>query len=140
MGKIDTLAKLAPGDRALLVRTMFVVVAVRLGLTFTSYKRLTRLFLKDETLRPATRDDLIKVSRFVSMVARRVPYATCLTQALSGRILLAGLGQESTIRIGVAVEPGGSMAAHAWLLSGETVILGGNSNSLRRYTPLADLD
>jgi Transglutaminase-like superfamily len=57
-------------------------------------------------------------------VSAFVPGASCLTQALATRVLLADEGHSSTLRLGMArIE--GRLQAHAWLESGGAVVVGG---------------
>ena len=67
--------------------------------------------------------------------ARLVPYASCLTQALSGQYLLARQGNASKIRIGIERDTGTQLKAHAWLMSGDQIVLGG---SIDRFAHLVD--
>lgn len=68
-----------------------------------------------------------------------MPGASCLTQALVLRFLLARTGETCSIRIGVTQEPGAAFEAHAWVLHGNDVLIGGVTEKLERFTPLADL-
>ena len=61
----------------------------------------------------------------VAAASRLVPGASCLTQALAGQRLLAERGLGSRVRIGVRPDEGGGFFAHAWLLRGDHVLLGG---------------
>ena len=65
-----------------------------------------------------------------------MPRATCLTQALALRSLLAADGRPSALRLGVARERRG-FEAHAWLESEGRILIGGGD--VQRYTPLPTL-
>jgi hypothetical protein len=116
-----------------------VVAAVRLGLSFLSYRRLRTWVSPAGTAVPADPEKLRLVSWGVRNAARVVPRASCLTQALAAQMLLARSGHRSTIRVGVATDDRGNLLAHAWLISDGRVVIGGRSRDLRRYTALADL-
>jgi hypothetical protein len=60
----------------------------------------------------------------VRAAARRVPHATCLTQALTLEAMLAEAGHLSDVRIGVARTSEGRFEAHAWLEFGGDVLIG----------------
>lgn len=61
---------------------------------------------------------------------------SCLVQAIGGSLLLARRGIGGTvIRFGVRKNDG-KLEAHAWLLLGETILLGGAGAA--DFTPLAD--
>lgn len=74
----------------------------------------------------------------VTAVASRLPWhSSCLVQAVAGRILLARRGiRGAAIRFGVR-KTATAMEAHAWLLLGETILIGGAGAD--DYVPLADL-
>jgi hypothetical protein len=63
-------------------------------------------------------------SAAIRIVSRYVPSATCLTQALALRRLLARHGRVSVLNLGVRNPPGGRLQAHAWLEADGRVILG----------------
>ena len=71
------------------------------------------------------RDDQVidDTSRAVQAAARFVPAATCLTQALALRALLARRGRPSTLTLGVR-HPARSVEAHAWLEADGRIVLG----------------
>lgn len=70
----------------------------------------------------------------VSAVSRRVPGATCLTQAIAGLLLLRVYGLSAKLCLGVGFDGSGEFRAHAWLESIEGRILIGRSgvHSLQR--------
>lgn len=77
------------------------------------------------------------VARRVTRVANRLPWtSTCLVRATAGLLLLtrrriAG----GRIRLGVRLHDG-RLEAHAWLLLGSVVLLGGEE--AEGFTPIAD--
>jgi hypothetical protein len=81
--------------------------------------------------------EAVRVAKAVRVAARRVPAASCLTQALAGQLLLATRGLRSRLRVGVRRDPGGEFHAHAWLESDYGVVLGGGA--LHRFARLPDL-
>jgi len=60
--------------------------------------------------------------------ARRIPQATCLTQTIALRLLLALSGRPSQIRIGVAKDAEGRFQSPAWLEYQNKVLLGGHED------------
>ena len=75
----------------------------------------------------------------VSAASKAAFNATCLPQALAGRTLLAMQGYDSVIRIGVRRADDGGVQAHAWLLSGDSVVVGDDGERLDSFSPLTDL-
>lgn len=61
----------------------------------------------------------------VRAAARRLPPASCLTQALALESLLADAGLGADLRIGVARRADGSSEAHAWLERDGQALIGG---------------
>lgn len=77
------------------------------------------------------------VCRRVAQIATRVPWRTsCLVQAVAGCLLLRRRGIAATIRLGVKKD-NGALAAHAWLMVGGQVVLGGQA--AEGFKPLADI-
>ena len=109
-----------------LAHCLSVVVAVRLGLTLSSYNRVRGLVIRLDARNAASVGDLRRVAWGVAAAARFVPGASCLTQALAGQYLLARQGSTSNIRIGVERDTGKQLKAHAWLISGNHIVLGGS--------------
>lgn len=72
----------------------------------------------------------------VETVARRIPTATCLTQAIAGKCLLRVFRQEAQLCLGVAYSPSGALRAHAWLEREGKPILGGGGVSLLTRLPM----
>jgi hypothetical protein len=115
-----------------------VVLAMRVGLNLIKFDRLRRHVAALGADGQADPETLRRVAWGVSRAARLVPRASCLTQALAGQYVLARMGFASRIRFGVERTSGDEMRAHAWLLSGETVVLGGVAGGMGGYHQLAD--
>ena len=81
-----------------------------------------------------------RIAWAVSVTSRYVPLATCLTQALVTKLMLARSGCYSILRIGVARSESGRLEAHAWVESNGKVVIGGSESSLKKYTTLAALE
>ena len=118
-----------------LAHCLVVVAAVRLGLTLSSYNRVRGLVTRLDASNDADIADLRRVAWGVAAAARFVPGASCLTQALAGQYLLARQGNASKITIGIERDSGPQLKAHAWLMSGHHIVLGGSING---FTHLVD--
>jgi hypothetical protein len=118
-----------------LTRCLVVVAVVRLGLTLSSYRRVRNLVTRLDARNDADIADLRRVAWGVAAAARFVPGASCLTQALAGQYLLARQGNASKITIGIERDSGRQLKAHAWLMSGHHIVLGGSING---FTHLVD--
>ncbi|WP_246688424.1 MULTISPECIES: lasso peptide biosynthesis B2 protein [unclassified Mesorhizobium] len=118
-----------------LMRCLAVVAVVRLGLTLSSYNYVRGRVMRLEATGDAGIGDLRRVAWGVAAAARLVPGASCLTQALAGQYLLARQGKASKITIGIERDSGPRLKAHAWLMSGDHIVLGGSING---FTHLVD--
>lgn len=119
-----------------LARCLITVAATRLGLSTIGYRRLPPPRPCGEALPSPQFLNQVRVG--VTWAARHIPQATCLTQAVACRYLLARHGFATTLRIGVKPDERKTLAAHAWLLCGEEVVIGGDPSELETYSRLAD--
>lgn len=71
----------------------------------------------------------------VLRVARRLPPTTCLVRALAGWLMLRRRGIGALVRLGVRSESG-RVSAHAWLVLGQRVLMGGEEAG--GFQPIAD--
>lgn len=76
------------------------------------------------------------VSWAVSAAARRIPFATCLSQALAVQFLLARRGIESTLWLGARRTEVGRFSAHAWVQCGGRFVIGGPTEGFSLFPPL----
>ena len=73
----------------------------------------------------------------VGAASRYVPGATCLTQALALEAMLVRTGHRCRVEIGVAKDEG-VLQAHAWVVSGHLIVLGGPD--VGRYRSIGSLE
>jgi hypothetical protein len=126
--------ELSAPDRRLLIEAFALVAAMRIALRTMRFESVRRMAGRME--RP--RSSAVAPERIawaVGAVARRIPGATCLAQALAARVMLARRRMESRLRIGVKKD-GESVAAHAWVEHRGRVIVGGESSA---YAPLVEM-
>ena len=128
MRNLSRVLSLSGSEMLFLAHCLLVVAVVRLGLTLFSYNRLRRMVTQLDAPHEAGIGDLRRVAWGVAAAARLVPYASCLTQALAGQYILARQGNASKIRIGIERNTGTQLKAHAWLMSGNHIVLGGSIN------------
>jgi hypothetical protein len=123
---------------ALLALSFVVVLVIRLMLTFASHRLVLRFMPRGRTQlgHPAL---VMRVANAVSSVARLVPDASCLTQALSVQFILACRGYASELNIGVKRGSDNAVEAHAWLVNGEWIAIGGTPDEIAEYVPLTKL-
>ena len=137
--------RLSRGEAALLVQAFGAVLRVRAHLLRGKHHALRRMIeahalpFHSAPCEPPN-SDLAEIAWSVRNAARMVPGATCLTQASAGQLLLARRGYTSTIRLSVPnkSDTPGRLAPHAWLMSGDTIVLGGTSADYARHRALHD--
>ena len=119
MKGLKTFARLEPPERSLVMHAVLLVAAVRAALWIISFERLRSWVGACDRILfwlPVSRDT--PVTRLVWAVraaSRRIPAASCLTQSVALRCLLARAGYDSRIHIGVAKDPESGFHAHAWV-------------------------
>jgi hypothetical protein len=121
------LFRLSRNRRRLLLEAWSLVVLSRLSL-WTLPKRTVKRALSASSPTPgsdAPQESIEQLMWAVSAAARRVPGASCLTQAIAATTLLARHGHRSTLRLGVRKDEQNRLHAHAWVESGERVVPGG---------------
>jgi hypothetical protein len=107
--------------RSLLLPALATVAIMRAALSLLQFASVCSALERIARMRGARRArsasalSIADVEWAVSRAARLVPRATCLTQALAIRAILARNGVASRMQIGVALPIGGSLRAHAWV-------------------------
>jgi Transglutaminase-like superfamily len=113
---------LSSAERGLLLKAGMLLAIYRIALWVMPWKRLA-------VSRPSPgeshtdRSSVEALEWAVRTAHRRVPFATCLTQAMALHHLLARAGYESSIHIGVAKTAGRGFEAHAWVECGGVTLL-----------------
>jgi hypothetical protein len=136
--RANRLKALGPGGLALLAETGLLLVRVRLALTFSSLTKIQQNLLPATDLSahmpPAY---LARMAWCVSKTARLVPHASCLTQGLVLQKLLHRRGVASALKVGVRRDGPDGLAAHAWVVVDDKVVLGGAARDLAPFAPIA---
>jgi hypothetical protein len=133
MRRLIKFASVSASERRLLLRSVLVVVAIRLALWLLPFSAVQERVARPSG-KPARQCHAAKsIVWAVRAVSRCVPSATCLTQAMAAQVLLARSGHISRVQIGVA-KNSDCFQAHAWLVCEEELLLGGKA--AERYVPL----
>lgn len=122
-----------------LPEAILALVLVRLGLVLVGLTRVRSLGLPCVAGEPRAQTDPNRIARAVRAASRIVPFASCLTQAQAAQIVLARRGIASTVCLGVRETASGQLTAHAWLISGGRLLLGGTPRELAAFRQLAEL-
>ena len=135
MTTVRKLARLSADERGLLLRALVAVSVYRVGLTVLPFRWVERLAARRRArTNGRARRSVDQLAWAVSAASRRIPRATCLTQALALQSLLIAEGDEPTLRLGVAKTSAGDLEAHAWLEHEGRIVIGGPQSA--RFTPL----
>lgn len=137
------LHRITLGELGLFTAALPLVAAVRLALWILPSRTILRLVRRFEAVRVADsarpRISAARVAWAIEAVSRRIPGATCLTQALSAKLLLWCFGQHAQLCLGVARTSAGTFRAHAWLeRDGRPVLGGAGIQSFVRLPELPD--
>ena len=140
MTQLRTLLKLTKAERRLLATALPLVVVLRIALWVLpspTILRMVRGLGRGRPGAPSLIAEPTSVTWAVEAASRRVPGATCLTQALAAQLLLRRHGFDSQLRLGVARDIGGEFRAHAWLERQGRIVLG--ERGVHELTMLPDI-
>jgi hypothetical protein len=116
------------------------VFAVRVLLALSSLHQVRRNLLpRHRADRPADLVEIARIAWAVRVASWVVPFASCLTRAQTGQVLLARRGVASTLILGIGPAGGDRMAAHAWLVCSGRVVLGAETEAVAAFRPIAEL-
>jgi hypothetical protein len=129
-------------DRRLLARAAVLQSVAAIAVRVLPFGRVQRLLASTAAIGPLPADlDQVdaRVVQAVHAVARHLPGANCLTDALVAQSLLARYGRETTLCFGVARHRPDDRPfdAHAWLECGGATVIGARGI---RYDPLQPPD
>jgi len=137
MSKINKFLKLSSSRKDLLIKSLIIIIFIRLGFFLFSYSRVRRISKqfskpnKNHENIPTTEDILWSVK----VASDYVSGSTCLIQATTAQILLSRYHYISKLKIGVnKIE---EFKAHAWIEINDKIVLG---ESEQKYVPICDLD
>ncbi len=113
------------------------LVVMRIALTLVGYAAI-RARMPQPTPTTDSHFYARQLARSIERLARFVPRASCLTQALALQWLLARAGHASELFVGVRQDGAGRFAAHAWLSCNQRIVLGATTTRLSEFTVLAE--
>jgi hypothetical protein len=116
------LPSLVAADWLLLIQAGIVVATARAALSTVGLRRARTIVRV--AARAAGVASPSRAAWAVRAVSRRITGATCLTQALALQAMLARAGHPCHVQIGVAKAE--SFEAHAWVVCGANVVIGGD--------------
>jgi hypothetical protein len=136
MRRIKKFLRLSYEDKLLIVEAAVMLSAVTVGLFFLPFnyfvKQIYRFEKKSNNIAHLKKIRSDRVAWAVKSVGRYVPYARCLSQALTVKILLLNRDCPVQLRIGVTKSIENRIMAHAWIESRGRIIIG-DLKELSRY-------
>ena len=143
MRRILKFVRLPSTEQRVLVKSAFLLVAVRLGLLIFPFRALLNLLerAKSESREESNVSGMTsdRIAWAVVVTSRYIPFTKCLTQALVAQILFAQYGYAAHLRIGVSKNENEQLEAHAWVeCKGQVVI--GNCPDFTRYKVMPSLE
>lgn len=141
MSRIHRFLAMTRAQQSLLAKAFLLVTSIRVALWVLRFRLLAPLLARF-TSNPvggglADEATVERTVWAVTAIARYVPRATCLTQALATQVLLARQGEASELQIGVARDESLGVRAHAWLEHRGRIVIGGASAD--DFVPLSSL-
>ncbi len=143
IARLNKCIHLPAAERRLLLKAGLLLGGIKLGLWLLDFQALQGLLSRVAEapigLRKVESASTERVVWAVELAGRYLPIAgTCLTQALTTKVLLARRGHQTILHIGVVTKEQEEFQAHAWLESEGEVVIGGHE--LKRYTTLASFE
>ena len=130
MRLISRFLALPSEEKSLLIKASILLWAIRIGLWVLPFRALYSISARGPSKPKQTNPSEERIVWAVKAASRYVPRATCLTQAMTARILLSMYGYCADLRIGVARESN-QLKAHAWLEKEGRVLIGGSTCDYR---------
>ncbi|WP_306256558.1 lasso peptide biosynthesis B2 protein [Pararhizobium sp. IMCC21322] len=131
--------RLSISEKIFLAHCIIVLCVIRLALSLKSASFIMRKISAIHVTEDGDQKSSSMVAWGVGACSNYVPGATCLTQALAGQYLMARHNYRSIVRIGIERDDHKNIKAHAWLLSGGFVVLGGKASDMPLYATMVDL-
>lgn len=143
MKRLRRFLHLRTNEQWFLIKVMLLLEVTKLAVRLLPFRVLRRLAEGAGKVpagqRRAERFSAHDIGWAVETMSRNVPgEKTCLAQALAAQVLLVRRGHPAVIQIGVLRNDEGAFQAHAWVVSEDSVVVGGHE--LERYTTLAELE
>ncbi|MCW5960595.1 MAG: lasso peptide biosynthesis B2 protein [Pyrinomonadaceae bacterium] len=141
MYRLKKFAELPKAEKTLSFKAFLIVGLVRTGLWLAPSRLVHKLIAalgnpNNELIYPKP-DEIAAIVRWVRIAGKRIPRASCLTQAIAVLILFRLRRRFADLKFGVAKTGPADLEAHAWLEVNGKVILG-KVPGHGRYFPLGE--
>jgi hypothetical protein len=135
MGALRGVLRLPTARKKTVIEAIVWLALARFAVVTLPFRWLCRVFGREGDQTPE-RDNPIHEYRIgvvrwtVYAVAAHVPWTSkCLDQAVAAKIMLARRGIPTTMYFGVKTDGPAGLSAHAWLRSGTTEVVGGETRA-----------
>jgi hypothetical protein len=115
------------------MRAMFILIWIKAGLfalQFSHFKMLYRWLSTTKKTHHFSESKINQIKEAVTMAANGLPISLlCLPRALATKYMMRGV-PETTLEIGVDINPQDGFQAHAWVEHKNKIIIGDWSDSI----------
>ncbi|MGH6800274.1 MAG: lasso peptide biosynthesis B2 protein [Methylocella sp.] len=127
---------MSSGDRLRVCEAILALALARLIVLTVPFRLMAPWLLRAPETDACDEALLLRVRMAVTAAARNVPWsAACLPQAMAAKAMLTRRGCGSSFHLGAGFNSQGQLIAHAWLIAGGTIVVGGAG--IGSVTPLA---
>jgi hypothetical protein len=141
MRRLRKFVDLPKREKQFFFQALLLIMAYRLRLKFLPLQViLQKVERRSQSLLASCPSEIEpkKIARLITAASALVPFSTCLSQALAGKILFAMNGYTTTLHIGVSNTSETGFEAHAWLRQNGEIVLGWLPD-MERYRELPTL-
>lgn len=129
MESLKKFIEISNQDKKLLIKTWLLIWTVKVLLWILPFQKTQKIIDGLASRPPDNYKSDLSLERLiwaVQVTSSYVPGSNCLTNAITGHILLSRENYPNQLRIGVAKDDQGHLEAHAWLESGNRTVIGGS--------------
>jgi len=134
--------KLEWDEKLLLAEALYYLTSARLMLWVVPFKYIARNLgvqinaNSPQEIQSNPEPQAYRVARAIESLSRRTPWeSTCLAQSIAGKQMLRRRKIKNILYLGMKKDKDGKLSAHAWLQSGNLILLGGQE--LKDFTPIS---
>jgi hypothetical protein len=138
--KVKTFFRLEKSLLKLLPEALFFILLAQIGLAFYSFQKLSKSMgkLMDESPNKDNKHTALldQIGQSINMIANNLPWeAACYPRALCAKWMLIRRKINSTLYLGVKKNKVGITEGHAWLRSGNQIVVG--KKGYKKYNIIA---
>jgi Transglutaminase-like superfamily len=124
--KLNTFRAMRGADRLLVCEAVAMLALARLIVLILPFRYMVPWLSRAPETDSCDKVLRLRVRNAVTTGARNVPWnAACMPQAMTAKTMLARRGCRSALHLGATIGTNGALIAHAWLVSGGEVVIGG---------------